>query len=157
MKIFLDNNIIIDALGEREEFKSNALTLLEKVALNPDLEAFVASKAIAEVHYTLKKIIGESRARSALGSLLCIVDIIDTTKDDFIYALSSDIPDFEDAVTFSSALRAKTNYIITRDKHYANRSIPAVSAEEFLKMYFTTFSPKSPCTDVEKETHIFNI
>lgn len=73
MKIFLDNNIIIDALGEREEFKSNALTLLEKVALNPDLEAFVASKAIAEVHYTLKKIIGESRARSALGSLLCIV------------------------------------------------------------------------------------
>lgn len=81
MKIFLDNNIAIDALAEREGFKSSALTLLEVLALHPEICAYIASKAVVEIHYTIKKILGESRARSALGSLLCIVDVIDTTKD----------------------------------------------------------------------------
>lgn len=138
MKIFLDNNIAVDALGEREGFKTAALLLLETIALNPDLQACVASKAIVEVHYTIKKLIGESRARSALDSLLCIVDVIDTSREDFIYALSSELSDFEDAVTLSAAIRAHTDYIITRDKHYKDPGIPALNAEEFLKVYLAS-------------------
>ena len=154
MKIFLDNNIAIDALGEREGFKTDALMLLETVALHPNLQAYIASKAVVEIHYTIKKLIGEPRARSALGSLLCIVDVIDTSKEDFIYALSSDIPDFEDAVTLSAAIRAQADYIITRDKHYRNRSIPALSAEEFLRAYLTTKS-QYLAGNYSEETHLF--
>lgn len=154
MKIFLDNNILVDALAEREEFAEGALSLLEQITTQSDLQAYIASKAVVEIHYTIKKLIGESRARSALGSLLCIIDVIDTSKEDFIYALSSDIPDFEDAVTLSSAIRAQTDYIITRDKHYRNRSIPALSAEEFLRAYLTTKS-QYLAGNYSEETHLF--
>ena len=127
---------------------------MEQITTQSDLQAYIASKAVVEIHYTIKKLIGESRARSALGSLLCIVDVIDTSKEDFIYALSSDIPDFEDAVTLSAAIRAQTDYIITRDKHYRNRSIPALSAEEFLRAYLTTKSQYLAGNNSE-ETHLF--
>ena len=127
---------------------------MEQITTQSDLQAYIVSKAVVEIHYTIKKLIGESRARSALGSLLCIVDVIDTSKEDFIYALSSDIPDFEDAVTLSAAIRAQTDYIITRDKHYRNRSIPALSAEEFLRAYLTTKSQYLAGNNSE-ETHLF--
>lgn len=50
-------------------------------------------------------------------------------------SLASDFKDFEDAVQYYSAVLAKVDYIITRNKgDYADDKIPVLTSEEFLAL-----------------------
>lgn len=51
----------------------------------------------------------------ALGKLLYLFDLLDTTAIDCRYTLLSDMADFEDAVMVESAVRCNLDCIMTRN------------------------------------------
>lgn len=132
-KIFLDTNIIIDFLGEREGFyeaSAKILTLADK----KKIKVYTSPSSISNVFYVLAKYENSKIALEKIRKfkLLCSMSVMD---DEVIEkAIHSDFKDFEDAMQYFSALASNCDIIITRnEKDFKNALIPVMNAEEFLQ------------------------
>ena len=137
MKLFIDNNVILDVLLERKPFFDASFKLLE-CKDRQDLLFFAASSA-TDIYYILRKSVDDFLAQIHLGKLFTILNCVDTQTNDILCALAYDMPDFEDGVIESMAFRIGANYIITRNtKDYKRSRIPALTPAEYLKMVKTS-------------------
>lgn len=150
MKILIDTNVLLDALLEREPNAKVTAKLLDLLCF--DLcEAYVATKAITDLHYTLRKFMKGSKesVRSAIGSCLCLVELADTTGKDVRYAFTSSMTDFEDSIVASVAANYGIDYIITSDKKgFTDSPVPSITpdtaVEMLQKIYDENYSGKTP-------------
>ncbi len=132
-KIFLDTNILIDFLGERDGFykwSARILTLADK----KKIIIYTSPTSIANCYYILSrnensKIVLEKIRKF---KLLCGMSIM---NDDIIEkAINSDFKDFEESMQYFSALETNCNIIITRnEKDFKNALIPVMNPESYLK------------------------
>jgi len=133
-KIFLDTNIVIDFLGERESFYKPAarvMTLSDK----KKIQLFTSPLTIATAYYNWQSM----KARSVLDKirkfkLLCRTSVMD---DEVIEkSIHSAFSDFEDALQYYSALASGCNLIITRNENnFKNALIPVMNADVYLKTF----------------------
>ncbi|MDO4619280.1 MAG: PIN domain-containing protein [Lachnospiraceae bacterium] len=135
MKIIVDTCVIIDALQKREPFMEDAIRLCYAVA-NQKCDAFVPAKSVADLYYILHRSLhSDALTRTALKKLFHSFGILDTTEMDCRNALTSQMPDFEDAMLAETAYRNKIDYIVTRNlKDYKHSDIPACSPQEILNI-----------------------
>jgi predicted nucleic acid-binding protein len=106
---------------------ADAVSLLAAAA-RADVEVVATVHALATLAYVARKRIGVAAWRSAIVELLTIISVAEVGSDDVRYALSSAIPDFEDALHVAAAHRAGARVIATRDPaHYKNSQIPALA------------------------------
>lgn len=131
-KIFLDTNIIIDFLGEREGFydaSAKILTLADK----KKIQVYTSPSSISNVFYVLAKYENSKIALEKIRKfkLLCSMSVMD---DEVVEkAIHSDFKDFEDAMQYFSALASNCDLIITRnEKDFKNALIPVMNAESYL-------------------------
>ena len=131
-KIFLDTNIILDFLGEREGFyeaSAKIMTLADK----KKIQVYTSPSSISNVFYVLAKYENSKIALEKIGKfkLLCSMSVMD---DEVVEkAINSDFKDFEDAMQYFSALASNCNIIITRnEKDFKNAMIPVMNAESYL-------------------------
>ena len=76
---------------------------------------------------------GNGRARSLLGGLLQICEVVSIGREEVLQALMSKTKDFEDAVIESAALRARVDYIATRNlADFKSSKVPAKEPSEIL-------------------------
>lgn len=159
MRILIDNNVVIDALAERDEGSADSMKLLELICLS-ECKAYVATKSITDIHYTLTKIFRkltmaansecDLRARSAIGSYLCIVALADTTGADVEAAFSSPMADFEDSVIAAVASSYNVDYIITCNlKDYENSPVKAICPHEAIEL-LQSLSSEQPAQELAK-------
>lgn len=131
-KIFLDTNIILDFLGERENFYEPAAKLMTH-ADKKELEIFTTTTSITNVFYILSKFEGQKVAWEKVRKfkLICGISIMD---DEVVEkALNSDFKDFEDALQYFSAVVTNCEIIITRnEKDFKKAEVPVMDAESFL-------------------------
>lgn len=132
-KIFLDTNIVIDFLGEREGFYESSAKILT-LADKKKIKIFTSPTSVSTVYYVLSKF---ENAKTALEKirkfkLLCSISIMD---DEVIEkAINSDFKDFEDAMQYFSAVASNCDIIITRnEKDFKNALIPVLNAENYLQ------------------------
>jgi predicted nucleic acid-binding protein len=135
LNLFLDTNIVLDFLGEREPYykpSAQILTLADK----KKIRVFTSATSISTTYYLLSKF---ENAKNALVKIrkfkvLCHVSKMD---DDVVEkAINSDFKDFEDALQYFSAIASGCDFIITRnEKDFKNALIPVMNAESFLKAY----------------------
>lgn len=131
-KVFLDSDIILDALLKRPEFELAAINLLA-LAAQSGIKAATSSIVFMNVHYFLDKF-DRANKMKLLKTLRSIVDITEIGENEIDLALNSNFSDFEDAVQYYAAISAKADVIITRNvKDYKQASIPVLTAEQFLK------------------------
>lgn len=131
-KVFLDSDIILDALLKRPGFELAAINLLA-LAANSGVVAITSSVAFMNVHYFLDKFDRKNKIR-LLKTLRSIVNIIGIGEDEIDLALNSNFTDLEDAIQYYAAMSADIDFIITRNiKDYQQSSIPVLTAEQFLK------------------------
>lgn len=131
-KIFLDTNIIIDILGNRQPYSVPAANLLN---LSSDGQASFYATALtyANALYVLRKDLGTENATRYLRALNAIVEIAPTTQEEVRKAFLSLNPDFEDAIQYFSAVTVGADVIITRNqKHFKYSDIPVMDAEQYL-------------------------
>lgn len=132
-KIFLDTNIVIDFLGEREGLYEPAAKILT-LADQKKIQIYTSPTSISTTYYLLSKFENTKIALEKIRkfTVLCSISIMD---DEVIEkAINSDFKDFEDAMQYFSALSSNCNLIVTRnEKDFKNALIPVMNAESYLQ------------------------
>lgn len=135
MRVYIDTNILIDLVCNREDFldkaqKIFALGYARKIRLVVSALSFVNAVYIARRYkIDAKEIIG------ILKKIASFVELADLSSDVIQWGLDSQWNDFEDATQYYSAQCASADYIVTRNKKdYTHSSIPVLSPDEFLSI-----------------------
>lgn len=131
MKIFVDNDVILDVLLERKEFEYSRelLTNVEQ----KQVEAYTSPVIFTNSFYIISKLRDKKKAWSALKKIRLLFGVSKITENIIDLALASDFSDFEDAVQYYTALEQKVDYLITRNKKdYVTTQIPAATPQEFI-------------------------
>lgn len=136
IRIFIDTNIILDVLLEREPFLKGSREIWCLVE-EKEVAGFVSLNSLTDIFYISKKYIGSEKARGLVGKLLSVFDFIPLTKAIVKQALFLDIKDLEDAIQAISAKKAFADYLISRDiKGFSsNIGIKVTTPEGFLEIY----------------------
>jgi predicted nucleic acid-binding protein len=134
MRLFLDTNVILDLILNRQPFFDDIakiVTLSEK----GKHKLVTSSVSFVNCNYILGRSIKKEKVIENLKIARLIFDIIDVSQTDIDKSLNSHFEDFEDGVQYYSALRNNCNYIITRDnKDFKHSEIPVLAPSEFLKI-----------------------
>lgn len=131
-KVFLDSDIILDALLKRPGFNLLAMNIIN-LAYELRFKIVTSSVVFVNVHYFLDKY-DRANKFQLLTRLRSIISIIEVGEAVIDLALKSGINDFEDAIQYYAAMSANVNVIITRNiKDYKKSTIPVLTAEQFLR------------------------
>ena len=132
-KVFLDSDIILDALLAREPYHKAAISLID-MAHKEHFKAVTSSVVFVNVHYFLNKLAPATKMES-LRRFRSVVSIVNVDEKIIDMALESSFKDFEDAVQYYTSEKEGCNYIITRNvKDYKNSKISILNADQFIQM-----------------------
>ncbi|MEW6654608.1 MAG: PIN domain-containing protein [Bacteroidota bacterium] len=132
-KLFVDSDIILDLLAEREPHYIHAARLFTLINQNKMI-AYTSPLIFANLHYLLKKQTTNSVALKSLRKLKTLINILPIDERVIEQSLNSEFTDFEDAIQYYTAVNNSITLIITRNKiDYKRSKIDVLTAEEFLK------------------------
>ena len=130
-RIFVDTNILLDVLLEREGYYYDALKIWAN-AENGNVEACIAAIALNNIHYFMRKLKSETTATIAVKILLRIFKVIPVDADILGLAVDFHDKDFEDDIQLQCALKAKCSQLFTRNpNHYDHSAIAVVPPSSF--------------------------
>lgn len=132
-RIYLDTNIVLDFLGERQPFHEASAKVLT-LADRKKIKIFVSPITISTAYYVLAKFESNKVALDKIRKfkLLCEVSVMDSEVID--KAIISDFKDFEDALQYFSALSTNCDLILTRnEKDFKSALIPILNCESYLQ------------------------
>lgn len=118
MKVFLDTNVILDALLEREPFARTAKLLLLLSSVD-EIDACCGASQFTDLFYLMRR---QEDAVPSEQTIKCLkafrdqVQLCSLTEEDVDRALGSGWKDFEDACLYSMANRVGVDYLITRNR-----------------------------------------
>lgn len=132
MRLFLDTNVMLDLLGERDPFYISAAKIAT-LADKRSLQIIVSALSYATISYFLTKYDGTEKTKEKLRKFKVISDICELDELIIEKALNSGFSDFEDSLQYFSALRTDCDIIITRNgKDFKKSEIPVMTPDEFL-------------------------
>jgi predicted nucleic acid-binding protein len=132
MKVFLDTNVMLDLLGERDPFYLSAAKIAT-LADQGKIEIAVSALSYATVSYFLSKFEGHEKTKAKLRKFKVISNICELDERIIEKGLNSDFSDFEDSLQYFSALRLDCDILLTRNaKDYKGVQIPVLTPDEFL-------------------------
>jgi predicted nucleic acid-binding protein len=132
-KVFVDTDIILDLLGNREPFYVHSANLFSTGDRN-EIAIFVSSLTFANLNYILSKQFSTEQARKTLLKFKTLVTVLAVTDKVIELALSSGFKDFEDAIQYFTATENNIKTLLTRNlKDYKSAEIPIMTAEQFLR------------------------
>ncbi len=131
-RLFLDTNIVIDVLERREPFWHDAVRLFT-MAYNKQVQLIVSPITYTTASFLLRKH-GPDGVRSLLSNFRQLSKVATTNERTVDDSLASQFKDFEDAMQYYTALKAKADIIITRNgKDFAASKIPIMTVAEYLE------------------------
>lgn len=131
-RVFVDTNIMLDLLGERQPFYQ-PIAQLATLADKEVLTMVVSPISFATVNYFLTKYESSEIAKEKLRKFKIISEICKLDENTIEKGLNSDFPDFEDSLQYFSAVDSNCEIIITRNgKDFKKSLIPVMTAEEYL-------------------------
>jgi len=130
---FVDTDISLDLLTQREPFYTAAATLFTK-ADKKELRLFVSSLSFSNLYYVLKSENSAIESRRILNNYRILVNVLPVNEKIIDLALQSLFKDFEDAIQYYAATQHNVPIILTRNlKEYKQSAIPVMTAADFLK------------------------
>lgn len=131
-RLFLDTNIVMDVLERREPFCRDAVRLFT-MAYNKQVQLVVSPITYTTASFLLRKH-GPEGVRSLLSNFRQLSKVATTNERTVDDSLASQFKDFEDAMQYYTALKAKVDIIITRNgKDFAASKIPVMTVAEYLE------------------------
>ena len=132
-RLFLDTNIVVDLLDRREPFCNDAVRIFT-MAYNKQVQIIVSPMTFTTASFLLRKH-GTEGVRNLLSNFRQLARIATTNERTVDDSLASQFNDFEDAMQYYTAIKAKADIIITRNgKDFVHSKIPVMTASEFLAM-----------------------
>jgi predicted nucleic acid-binding protein len=124
--VFMDTNVVIDFLTNRQPFALDAAKLFD-MAVKEKIKIYISALSYSNIHYVVKRSFGNNMAISLLNELAEMTEIIDVTKSIIRQSLKTDLKDYEDAIQYYCALSIKDiSLIVTRDTKDFKKSTLAV-------------------------------
>jgi predicted nucleic acid-binding protein len=133
-KLYIDSDIILDLILEREPYFKCALELFTLIE-EDKIKGFVSPLIFANLFYILRKAYSRLFALQVLQRLKTLLTIVPINEHIIEIALFSSFKDFEDAIQYYSALESRLTYLITRNKNdYKESGLIICSAGEYLAL-----------------------
>jgi len=133
--VFLDTNVIIDVLDRREEFVTESSNILS-LGAEGRIVLYATSLTFSTCVYVLRKTIGYAQVIENIRLLRSFIHISPITESEFDAAFSVNVPDVEDMLQYYSAVSAKCDVVITRNKkHFPSDGIPVMTPYDFLMQH----------------------
>jgi predicted nucleic acid-binding protein len=132
-KVFIDTDVILDFLINREPFALDAAKIFS-LSENGDISICTTGLVFSNAYYILRKLGTHKKVVEKLTQLSRLVDIIGLPKVAVIQALGSDFFDFEDALQHYAAMAEGVKTIVTRNtKDYRQSQLAVLTPDQFLK------------------------
>jgi len=133
IKIFIDTNIFMNSIENRDSWISKAILLFLK-RINAD--SYLNDLSIINIHYLTRKSTNREKIKASLETILAEQNIVSIDRKIIENALNSDFKDFEDGVQYFCAKSIGADLIITDNKaDFLNSDIQVISAKEFTEKY----------------------
>lgn len=132
MRLFLDTNILIDFLLERQPFYP-ASAMIVSCAMEGKTEMSVSALSIVTANYICVERckMSENVYRRKMDFLRNYMNVCPVTSENVYHAYDARWKDFEDGVQYDVAKEYGADYIVTRNaKDYEESEVSVVSAEE---------------------------
>ncbi len=134
-KVFVDTDIVLDLLSNREPFYIHSAKLFSAADKN-EIKIHVSSLTFTNLNYILSKQYSTDLAKKRLLKFKTLVTVLAVNDKIIELALASDFKDFEDAVQYFTAIENNIKVLLTRNlKDYKSAEIPTMTAEQFLKIH----------------------
>jgi len=132
-RLFLDTNIVLDLLGERDPFY-DSIAKIATLADKGEVSLTVSALSYSTIFYLLTKYESSEIVIEKLRKFKILAETADLTDKIIEKGLSSNFSDFEDALQYYCALKADCNFLITRNgKDFKKSDLPIMTANEYLK------------------------
>lgn len=133
--LFLDTNIAIDLLSQREPFYSAAVPIFT-MGDTGIVRLYISSLSFSTIFYLLRKQVETEKALKLLRSFREMVHVVSVNEKVVDMALQSSFTDFEDAIQYYSAIESGIPVIITRNvKDFKGVDSTVMTPEEFLRAW----------------------
>ena len=124
--IFMDTNIVIDFLANRQPFAMDAAQIFD-LAVNGKVRIFIAAVSYNNIYYILRQSMTGNATLKLLEELAAITEIADITDSVIRQSLKTDFKDYEDAIQYYTALSIPhLDFIVTRNTKDFKKSKLAV-------------------------------
>jgi predicted nucleic acid-binding protein len=136
-KIFLDTNIFLDHLLDRNSYSSDILKSCEESIL----DGYVSSASFYTLAYVIRKHLSAAETRKLLGNYLRFLSILPTQKNTLRNSLDASFHDLEDAFQYFTALQEdKLDFFITnnlKDFKKVSQQLPVINSKKFVEQYLS--------------------
>jgi len=132
-KLFLDTNVVVDLLGEREPFYES-VAKIATLADKGGIHLVVSALTYSTVYYLLSRFEDKEVVKEKIRKFKVIAETSDLTNKVIDKGLSSKFGDFEDSLQYYCAVNSDCNILITRNgKDFKESEIPVLTPYEYLK------------------------
>jgi predicted nucleic acid-binding protein len=132
-KVFVDTDVVLDLLLEREPFYQHSAELFT-LAHRRVVSVHLSAVTFSTIYYFLRKYKGAAQARASITGLRSIVTVLPTDVMVVDQAIASRFADFEDAVQYYTALGSDTDVLVTRNtSDFKQAELPVITPDAFLK------------------------
>ena len=131
-KLFLDTNVVIDLLGEREPFYGSA-AMIATLADKGKIQLIVSALTYSTVYYLLSRFEDKEVVKEKIRKFKVIAETSDLSDKIIEKGLASNFTDFEDSLQYYCALKMDCDILITRNgKDFKESDIPVLTPDEYL-------------------------
>lgn len=128
MRVLVDTNVILDLFLEREPFVNDAEALFKAIETQ-QLGGFVTATTLTDIFYIVRKQRNREIAKQAIFRILTAMQVCTVDRSILEAAISSQMPDFEDAIQLACAMSENLDAIVTRDvQDFTRTNLPILSA-----------------------------
>lgn len=136
-KVFLDTNVFLDHLLDRNTYSSDVLSNCEEGSVI----GYASSASFYTLAYVIRKSVSAAETRKLLGDYLRFISILPTQKNNLRSSLDASFHDLEDAFQYFTALQEdKLDFFITnnlKDFQRVSQQLPVTSSKKFIELYFS--------------------
>lgn len=131
MKVFLDSDVILDFLLDRQPYSDDIGQIIER-SINSDLQLCVSPITISNLNYIIGRLQNKKQAHLKTKKILQLVNVENVCESTIIKAIKSRFKDFEDAVQNYCAVESNHTIILTRNvKDYKESELGILSPSEY--------------------------
>ena len=136
IKIFLDTNVLLNYLTNREDDELEASIEIIKSCAFGQYEGYISLQCLPTIWFVLRKYDNETK-RSALRELCSIFTIVNISQMEVLDAINHTVfTDFEDCLQSKCAKEANADFIITcNGKDFLHSEVRALSPNQFLNLF----------------------
>lgn len=133
-KLFLDSDVILDLLLDREPFSNDIESLIE-FSLDTETKLYTSPISICNINYIIGRLETKTKADFKTKKILELISIENVGQKVVDDACSSNFKDFEDSIQNFCAVESGHKIIITRNtKDYKESHLSILTPKEYLAM-----------------------